>query len=294
MLEVARGLPLSTYLAETPQQIFYAMLLDATCRFVPGQGDARLRATLDLLARGGVEAWFGSPWTWVRWLDEGLPVPPGLRSVVLGSSPVTRPFLNRLLARLPDSTEVRCLYGLTEAGATCLVGAREKAAWTGDGDLVGPPLPGVRLRLTPVGDAPVVQVASPALAGGYLGEGPLGEWLDTGDIGELRPEGLVLQGRLKDMILRRGVNLYPGVLEPLLAELVPEAALVGVYDRAREDERVVLAYVGPEGFDPAALLGDAAPDHVLRLDALPRGGRQHKIDRPALRALARERYGIPE
>ena len=95
------------------------------------------------------------------------------------------------------------------------------------------------------------------------------------------------------MILRRAVNLYPGVLEPLLADAVEEAALVGVWDVERADERVVLAYVGPPGFDGAALLGDAAPDHVLRLDALPRAGRQHKVDREAIRRLARERFGIP-
>jgi hypothetical protein len=32
---------------------------------------------------------------------------------------------------------------------------------------------------------------------------------------------------------------------------------------------------------------------VLRVDALPRRGRQHKVDREALRRLARERFSIP-
>lgn len=287
---VAEGLPMESYLAETPQQIFYALLRRSTCHLVLGQGEARLKRTLALLASGRVEAWFGSPWTWVRWLDEGRPVPPGLRAVMLGSAPVTRPFLRRLLAALPEQTVVRCLYGLTELGPACLVDAATKRDWAGEGDLVGPPLPGVSVDIRGGGD---IWLASPALAASYLGEGPVGPWLDTGDLGALGPAGLVLHGRRKDMILRRGVNLYPGVLEPLLLTHVTEAALVGVYDAAREDERVVLAYVGPEGFDAAPLLGDAAPDHTLRLDALPRAGRQHKVDRVALRELARARFHIP-
>lgn len=290
--DVVRDLPLSSYLAETPQQIFYALLLGATCHIVRGQGEARLQRTLEVLRSGRVEAWFGSPWTWVRWLDAGYPVPPGLRTVLLGSSPVSRPFLRRLTAALSDDARVRCVYGLTEAGPVCVADAHEKIAWEGEGDLVGRPLDGVRLRLDDAGE---VYVASPALAHGYLGREPLGEWLPTGDLGEFHPTaGLVLRGRRKDMILRRAVNLYPGVLEPLLLEVCDDAALVGVWDAEREDERVVLAWVGDAEPDAAALLGpDAAPDHLLHLDVLPRSGRQHKVDKAALRELARERFGVP-
>lgn len=293
---VAAGLPMDSYLAETPQQIFYAMLRQSTCHLVLGQGEARLRRTLALLASGRVEAWFGSPWTWVRWLDEGRPVPPGLRAVMLGSAPVTRPFLRRLLAALPEQTAVRCLYGLTELGPACLVDAATKRDWEGEGDLVGHPLPGVtiEIREPDAAGAGDVWLRSPALAQGYLGEPPLHGVLDTGDLGASTPAGLALRGRRKEMILRRAVNLYPGVLEPLLLTHVAEAALVGVWDGERQDERVVLAYVGPEGFDATPLLGDAAPDHVLRLDALPRAGRQHKVDRGQLRALARRTFHIPD
>ncbi|MBN2798947.1 MAG: acyl--CoA ligase [Deltaproteobacteria bacterium] len=285
------GLAVGSYLAETPQQIFYALLLGSTCHVVSGQGEVRLRRTLEVLRSGQVEAWFGSPWTWVRWLEGGWPVPPGLRTVLLGSAPVSRPFLRRLIGAVPAQTAVRGVYGLTEAGPVTLFDGAEKAARDGEGDWVGYPLPGVALHL----DQQQVMVSTKALASGYLGETPLGDWLRTGDLGRYSDaEGLTLIGRAKDMMIRRGINLYPGVLEPLLHELVEDAALVGVYDGQREDERVVLAVVGepPAGLD--ALLGDAAPDHVLRLDALPRAGRQNKVDKEALRAAARARFGIPE
>ncbi len=279
---LVEGLDVRSYLAETPQQIFYALLLDATCHVVRGTGERRLKRTLDLMASGRVGAWFGGPWTWVRWLDAGLPVPRELRTVLLGSAPVTRPFLGRLLRALPASADVRCVYGLTECGPVCVADGREKVDRDGAGDWVGRPLPGVALSLVDE----EVHVRSPGTAPSR--RGPDGA-VATGDLGRL-DDGLWLLGRAKDMILRRNVNLYPGVLEPLFDQ---DVALIGVYDHAAEDERVVLVTAGPAPADAAARLGDAAPDHVLELDALPRAGRQHKVDKAALRELARERFRIP-
>ncbi len=206
---VVEDLPHATYLAETPQQIFYALLLGATCHLVRGQGEKRVRRTLALLQAEPIEAWFGSPWTWQAWLAEGRPVPQGLRTVLLGSAPVTRPFLGRLLGVLPDDCAVRCVYGLTEIGPVALIDAHEKVAWAGEGDVVGRLVGGVTARI----DEGEIVLESPSLAG--YGAGPLVE-LRTGDLGALVDGQLVLRGRKKDMILRRAVNLYPGVLEPLL------------------------------------------------------------------------------
>jgi acyl-CoA synthetase (AMP-forming)/AMP-acid ligase II len=280
--------PFSSYVAETPPQAFYGLAMDAVCYVARGQG--RMRQTGRLLAKGGVEAWFGGPWFWARWLAEGRRVPAGLRALVLGSSPVTGAFLRRLLRVAPPGLRVSCLYGLTEAGPVSVAAGAEKAEWTGDGDLAGRAVPGMAVRI----DAGEVRVAGAALAPRYLDGSPIAPWLSTGDLGRLEGDRLVLLGRQKDMILRRGRNIYPGLLEPLLLESLDEAALVGVHDGETEDERVVLAYVGARHARVRDLLGEAAPDHVLRLDALPRAGRQQKIDRPTLRRLARERFRIPE
>ena len=152
--------------------------------------------------------------------------------------------------------------------------------------MVGRLVGGVTARI----DDGEIVLGSPSLAG--YGAGPLTE-LRTGDLGALVDGQLVLRGRKKDMILRRAVNLYPGVLEPLLHPRFDEVALVGVYDGDREDERVVLCCVGGDAAGVDELLGDAAPDHVLELDALPRSGRQNKVDKAALRTLARAHFLIP-
>ena len=110
----------------------------------------------------------------------------------------------------------------------------------------------------------------------------------------------MLEGRAKDMLIRGATNVYPGLIEPLVAGIrgVAECLLVGVPD-AIGDDRLVLAVVPaaapPAALDPghalareveAALPGliDAAclPDLVLAAPALPRSGRGAKPDRAAL------------
>ncbi|MEZ4316795.1 MAG: class I adenylate-forming enzyme family protein [Myxococcota bacterium] len=281
-------LDLDSYLAETPQQIFYALLLGVTCHLVPGTGEARVAKAARAMQEHRIQGWFGSPWLWKQWVEGGGTVPDSLRAVLLGSSPVTRRFLHDFLPRVPASTTVRCVYGLTEIGPAATVDGREKADTEVHGDWVGRLTPSTRARI----DDGVLKLASPALARRY-GATPVGEWLDTGDLAELSERGIVLRGRSKDMILRRAVNLYPGVLEPLV-QGPEEVALVGVYDHDRADERVVLCFVGPEPRDPAGALGpEAAPDHVLRVEAMPRSGRQNKVDKGPLRDLAREAFRIP-
>jgi acyl-CoA synthetase (AMP-forming)/AMP-acid ligase II len=293
LLEAVRsavgGLGFCSYVAETPPQLFYGLALGAVCHVARGRGERRVRELWRLMETGAAEAWFGGPWLWTRWLAEGRRPPRSLRALVLGSAPVTPAFLRSLLGAASPDLRVLCLYGLTEAGPVATIDGREKAAWTGRGDLVGRPVPGTRVRVL---DGRI-RVGGPAVAPRYLGDEPVSPWLDTGDLGCLGPSGLVLLGRAKEMIIRRGHNIYPGLLEPLLARELGDVALVGVFDAHAQDERVVLAWTG-RADSPVPDLGEANPDHLRPLDALPRRGRQHKIDREALRTIARSRFAIPE
>lgn len=111
----------------------------------------------------------------------------------------------------------------------------------------------------------------------------------------------MLEGRLKDMLIRGHFNLYPGLYEPVVAALpgVAEAAFAGLPDPATGDETVVLALVATAGADPVTLPAlvkarlpglidaDALPDRIVVVPALPRSGRSRKLDRVALAALVR-------
>ena len=59
-------------------------------------------------------------------------------------------------------------------------------------------------------------------------------WLHTGDLGYLTPEGrlVVAGGRLRDMIIRGGENIYPAEIENLLRahDAIAEIAVFGLPD----------------------------------------------------------------
>jgi fatty-acyl-CoA synthase len=74
-------------------------------------------------------------------------------------------------------------------------------------------------------------------------------WVHTGDLGLVRPDDYVqITGRLKDMIIRGGENIYPREIEDQLVghPAVEQAAVFGVPD-AQWGEQVVAAIVPKPG-----------------------------------------------
>lgn len=216
-------------------------------------------------------------------------------TIVLGSAPVPRAFLDRSRDRLAGS-RVCAAYALTEMLPVAWVEMEEKLAFAGPGDLVGTPCPGVRVRIAADGE---IILSGPSQCAGYLGEPALAE-VASGDVGRLQDGRLILLGRKKDMIIRRAQNIYPGLVEDAVAAVpgVARCALVGVYDAGRADEAVVLAVepeagaggpglrrrveraitAGPRRIDVAA-----RPDRIV-VTRIPLAGRSRKVDRARLRA----------
>jgi malonyl-CoA/methylmalonyl-CoA synthetase len=132
-------------------------------------------------------------------------------------------------------------YGMTETGMLCsnpLEGARRAGS-------VGPPLPGVEVRVVDDSGAPCkpgdnghVQVRGPNVFPGYwrMPEKNKEEFTPdgffrTGDMGSLSADGyLTIAGRSKDLIITGGYNVYPKEIELELDQLpgVQESAVVGV------------------------------------------------------------------
>ncbi|WP_440101465.1 class I adenylate-forming enzyme family protein [Streptosporangium sp. H16] len=262
-----------------------ALLAGATWS-LPGGGDL----AAELAARRATHT-FAVPVHLDRLLRETPRLPATLRYLLLGAAPAPPGVLRRAIEAGP---EVLSVYAMTEALPIAIASAREKLAQDG-GDLLGVPLPGVGVRIAEDGE---LFVSGPHLAQRYLGEEPLRE-IATGDLVRLEGDRLVLLGRKKDMILRDGVNIYPGLYESGVAALpgVAEAAIVGLPDPETGDEEVVLAVVPADGYDEGLLrralpeIVDAAalPDRIEPLDAFPRSGRADKLDRAALRDLVARR-----
>ena len=95
-------------------------------------------------------------------------------------------------------------------------------------------------RLAP-GEIGEIQARGPMVMEGYYNKPEAtaetiidGSWLRTGDLGYLRDDGRVViaGGRLRDMIIRGGENIYPAEIENVLQEheAISEVAVFGVPD----------------------------------------------------------------
>ena len=324
---LVESLDFGVVLADTAPQVLYALYFGRTALVVTGKKARRPSRMLELARAGAFDTYFGSPYAWTEMMSlagtGAQSLPSSLKTVLLGGAPVGRVFLQRLLGFLHPDTEVRVVYGMTEAGPLCTVRARDKLDYAGEGDLVGAPLPGVRFEsrgggdtLAPIGAVGEIVVHTLSCFSGYAGSPTRdeGEGLSTGDLGSLVEHGgetmLALFGRAKDMIIRRGQNLYPVGLEPLLRSLEAapgtpmfrDVALIGLWNDGRQDEDLVLCFVpgaAPVTDDEmrrrvAIVLGGSAPDHYLSVGELPVAGRLNKVDKRALMTLAAQRFGLAQ
>jgi acyl-CoA synthetase (AMP-forming)/AMP-acid ligase II len=240
----------------------------------------------------------------------GRKLPPSLRMMVLYSAPVTTGVLERIHAIAHPELRITCAYAMTEAAPVAWIDSRDKCAWEGEGDVVGPIAPEVQWRID---ERDELLIKGDNVHRGYANIHPDRiEWHATGDLARMDDAGnLVLMGRAKDMIIRGDFNLYPGLYEETASRIpgVGACAFIGQPDPVTADERVLL-FVEPDprhvrdderlakdvmrALESGGELGidrKALPDEVRVLDALPRSGRSSKIDRKALRSMAVDAHG---
>jgi long-chain acyl-CoA synthetase len=150
-------------------------------------------------------------------------------------------------------------YGLTEASP--IVTTTALSAGPPPPGSIGPPLPGVAVRLVDstgadvlAGDPGELWVQGPNVFPGYWHDDQASAvaltddgWLRTGDVGVIEDDGdLRLVDRLKDLIIVSGFNVYPVEVEDCLRSH-PDVHDVGVVGApsARTGETVV-AFIVPE------------------------------------------------
>ena len=158
---------------------------------------------------------------------------------------------------------------------------------------VGAPLPGVNVRIVSStgedvspGEEGQLLVRGPNVFAGYwrrpdaTAEAIKNGWFSTGDIGRLSDDGYItLCGRMGDVIISGGFNIYPREIEEALLGHpgIREAAVVGAPDAVRGE--VPVAYlVADENVDDDAvrerlrreLASFKLPRAFVRMQALPR------------------------
>ena len=180
--------------------------------------------------RAGIEKELGGArgpvgWLWRRPFGRRLLAPlirrkiaPSLKALICGSAPLaeeTQRFF--MMLGLP----VLQVYGLTETTAICTMD-RPGAAVPGR---VGVAVDGCEMKVDEKGE---ILVRGPNVFPGYWGREPQGEWLATGDLGDVDAGGhWRIVGRSKYVIvLASGHNVPPEPIEERLAGL-GQVMLVG-------------------------------------------------------------------
>ena len=228
-----------------------------------------------------------------------------LRTAVVGGAPMPEALLATWQER---GVEIVQGYGLTEAAPNVLCLPPEEA--TRKRGFAGKPYPHVDVALR---DVETGELLTGAATGELLVQGPnvfpgywrnpeataaafADGWLLTGDVAERDEEGFYrIVGRLKDMVISGGENVYPAELESVLFEhdAVADVAVIGVPDTRWGEACVAFVVLEPGAVaDAEELLGHCrerlakfkVPREVRFVAELPRSG-MNKVAKDELRGL---------
>jgi fatty-acyl-CoA synthase len=233
-----------------------------------------------------------------------------LRTGIMAGSPCPIEVMREVVDKM-NMSEITIAYGQTEASPvvtqTRTYDSLEKRVTT-----VGKSLPNVEVKIIDpeTGKDSPCDTKGEIVARGYCvmkGYYKMEEatkqaidesgWLHTGDLGTMDEDGYFkVTGRLKDMIIRGGENIYPREIEEFLYthEAVKDVQVVGIPDEKYGEE--VIAFVIPnEGEIPTedefvdfvkkGLSKFKAPRYVRIIDAFPMTA-SGKIQKYKLREIA--------
>ncbi|WP_106850309.1 class I adenylate-forming enzyme family protein [Blastococcus sp. Marseille-P5729] len=168
-----------------------------------------------------------------------------LQEAVIGGSNA-EPTLCRQIVEAFPNTKLTNLYGLSESSGAAVLSAHDDTLEEVS-RYIGVTIPGVEARVVDLAGTPLgadeegeLQLRGDGVAAGYwempeesrstfLDDG----WLSTGDMATITADGhIALKGRLKEMYVQGGYNVYPVEVENLLTShpAVAMAAGIGIAD----------------------------------------------------------------
>ncbi len=175
-----------------------------------------------------------------------------LRTGIMAGSPCPVPVMRQVIEQM-NMREITICYGLTE-GSPVMTQTSVDEDIRHRTETVGPAMPGIEVRVVdpetnqevPRGTQGEVVCRGYNVMKGYYknpeatakaidSEG----WLHSGDLGVMDQDGyLAITGRLKDMIIRGGENVYPREIEEFLYSMpgVSDVQVAGVPSRKMGEE----------------------------------------------------------
>ena len=189
-----------------------------------------------------------------------------IRAFISGAAALQPKTLEAMSTKFKKATLLEG-YGLSEASPAVCMNTFEKQK----AKSVGTALPGYEMKIVDENmiELPRATVGDIITTGdnimqGYLGrpeataETIVGGWLLTGDMGYMDEEGfLFIVDRKKDLIISKGINIYPRELEEVIDAFtgIKASAVIGVIDE--KSGEIPVAYIeleeGIDAIDEAAL-----------------------------------------
>ncbi|MGI5426614.1 class I adenylate-forming enzyme family protein [Streptomyces sp. CA-179760] len=258
---------------------------------------------LESYRRHGVTMAGGSTAFYSMFLTEqrkrpGTPAVPTLRLLAGGGAPKPPELYHAVVREM--GVQLTHGYGMTEVPMITMGAPDDTPELLATSE--GRPPEGMEIRIVD-GE---VRLRGEAVCQGYLDPEQTAAAFDpdgflrTGDLGHMTETGhLVLTGRLKDVIIRKGENISAQEIEDLLHRhpAVGDVAVIGLPDAAR-GELVCAVVEQPRDAEPLTLPAATAflraeglsvhklPERLELVDALPRGETLRKV----LKYKLRERY----
>jgi fatty-acyl-CoA synthase len=239
-----------------------------------------------------------------------------LRTGIMAGSPCPLPVMKAVIETL-GIPQITIGYGLTEASPIITMTSVDDPIEVRVGT-VGRPIPGVEVRLVVPATGKIADDGEPGelcvrghgvMAGYYNNPEATARvlepdgWLHAGDLAQRRSDGNYrIVGRIKELIIRGGENIYPPEIEEFLMHHpdIAEVAVVGLPDSVYGE--VVSAWVVPKSavdlsadelrtYCQGRIAHFKIPRYIEIVDALPRTV-TGKVRKHILREQGIERFGL--
>ncbi|MSW29599.1 MAG: AMP-binding protein [Actinobacteria bacterium] len=299
---------------------YLMMLLYRGCGAVLIEAFA-LDVAVELFARKGATMAGGGPAFYQMYLAKQRTQPnekiiPSLRLLSGGGAPKPPEMYVEVMAEM--GIPICHGYGMTECPMIAQSGPDDTEAQLMYTD--GKPVTACEVRIVTLegvvaaqGEDGEVRLKGPMLFKGYTDETLNKDafdndgWFRTGDLGHLDSDGhVVLTGRLKDVIIRKGENISAKEVEDMLYQhpKVGDVAVIGLPDRER-GERVCAVVERAPGTDDlefaemvaylkgSDLMVQKIPEQLEVVDELPRNQTLRKVLKQDLRDMYRDKPWSP-
>lgn len=294
----------------------YAAMFAGADIVLPGKN---IENIIDLISKTGVTIAAGVPTVWTRLLPELLKNRDkisSLRKIIVGGEVIAPKHIERFEKDL--GIEIRHAWGMTEMSPTGTISNLNRShqslsdyeKWTIK-SMQGRPIPGVQIRIVDEKDIELpwdgasigeVQVRSHWTAHAYYKNGKPqddlthDEWLRTGDLATINPEGYMnIVDRTKSIIRSGGESISSIALEKSIIShpSVIDASVVGIADDTWGERPIAILVLNEPVDDISLLMNDYLteafpkfwiPDRFLVVEEIPKSG-VGKTDKQAIRKI---------